>query len=311
MSPFVPDDETLERIAAGESLRSLARELGIAHTTLARSLRRPEVASALRAVKRRLRAQHAKERRAERELRRRARQQARSDRTAYGRQRSADALWSTDAVSTNNQLAAQAVSAGGGIQELVEATGLPTRLAVYESIDPQLAVEALTNDAQHPPSGRQAAGTSRRFVPDQALVARRAAGEPLRSLEKDAGVSPATLSRAFARPEVADELRSQELKLQEQRSEEIEPARQSYATMLADYYAPKISDIWCPVHRRRTYVRNVETSEDQTRLEVAGCCDEAIQELVRWLKIHRPVLSTGAVFTPSGHAPPNATVPPA
>jgi hypothetical protein len=219
-------------------------------------------------------------------------------------------LWSTDAVSTNNQLAAQTVAAGGGIQELVEATGLPTRLAVYESIDPQLAVEALTNDAQRPPRDRQAAGTSRRFVPDQALVARRAAGEPLRSLEKDAGVSPATLSRAFARPEVAEELRLQEVKLQKQRSEETEPEDQD-AAMLVDYLTRKISDIWCPVHRRRTYVRSVGTSEGQPHLEVAGCCDEAIQELVHWLKIHRPVLPNGTVFTPSGHAPASATVPPA
>jgi lambda repressor-like predicted transcriptional regulator len=305
----VPEAALLERIAAGESLRSLARELGVAHTTLSRSLRRPEVAAALRAAKRRLRAQHARERRAEKELRRRARPQARSDRTNHGRsgttRRSDEALWSTDRVSRNDQLAAQTVAAGGGIQELIEATGLPTRLAVYESIDPGLGVEALANDDQRPPS-RQGAGTSRRFTPGPALVARRAARESLRSLEQDAGVSAATLSRAFGRPEVAEEVRVQGLKQQEQRSIDDQ-----YHGALVAHYTSKISDVWCPVHRRRTYVKSVDRSGIETRLEVAGCCQEAIQELMRFLKIHRAVLPTGDVFTPNGSAPANATVPPA
>jgi lambda repressor-like predicted transcriptional regulator len=307
---FTPDAELLERIAAGESLRSLARELGISHTTLVRSLRRPDVAAALRAAELRLRAQRAREGRAEKEMRKRARQQARRDRTNHGRRgttrRSDQALWSTDCVSRNDQLAAKTVAAGGGIQELIEATGLPTRMAVYESIDPGLGVEALANDAQRPPSGRQGAGSSRRFTPSPALIARRAAGESLRSLAVDAGVSAATLSRAFARPEVAEKVRLQQLKQREQQLVE----EQRHAALIA-HYTSKISDIWCPVHQRRTYVRNVESSGSETRLEIAGCCQEAIQELTRWLKIHRAVLPTGDIFTPSGHAPASATVPPA
>jgi hypothetical protein len=130
-------------------------------------------------------------------------------------------------------------------------------------------------------------------------------------LAEDYKVSPSTLSRFFARPEVAEELRSQQLKLQEERTDEADPDDQSYAAMLADHYASKISHIWCPRHKRRTYVRSVDIVGSETRLEVAGCCDEAVQELVHWLQIHRAVLPAGAVLTPAGNAPANATVPPA
>jgi lambda repressor-like predicted transcriptional regulator len=314
----VLDTELLNRIAAGESLRSLGRERGVSHSTLSRRLRRPEMASELRAAKQRLRAQRAKERRVEKELRRRARRQAAANRGRRGRRGEAprrppefEALSGTDLVSRNDELAAKTVAAGGGIQELIEATGLRTRLAVYESIDPEIVVQALANDARRPSSERQGARRSRRFTPDPALIARRAAGEPLRRLAQDAGVSPATLSRSFALPDVADDLRLQQLKLRERQSKESKQDDQSVTALLANHYARKITDIWCPVHNRRTYVTSMETSESETRLEVAGCCEEAIRELMRWLKIHRALPPTGAVFTPSGHAPANATVPPA
>ena len=326
---FMPDAELLERIAAGEeSLRSLGRELGVAHTTLGRWRRRPEVASELRAARQRLRARHAKERRAEKDLRRRARQRAARDRelgAPHGtpqRRRSEFEAWldsrdepsgltSQDRMSRNDELAAQTVAAGGGVQELIEATGFRTRLGVYESIDPQVVEQALANDDRPPSRDWMAASTSRRLVPDRALIYRRAAGESLRRLAEDYKVSPSTLSRFFARPEVAEELRLQQLELQEERTDEADPDDQNYAAMLADHYATKISHIWCPRHKRRTYVRSVDTSGSETRLEVAGCCDEAVQELVRWLQIHRAVLPKGAVFTPAGSAPANATVPPA
>ena len=326
---FVPDAELLERIAAGEeSLRSLGRELGVAHTTLGRWRRRPEVASELRAVQQRLRARHAKERRAEKDLRRRARQQAARDRELGARRgtpqrrRSEVEAWldsrseprgltSQDRVSRNDELAAQTVAAGGGVQELIEATGLPTRLAVYESIDPQLVNRRSRMMIGARREIGMAAGTLRRLVPDPALITRRAAGEPLRRLAEDYGVSPSTLSRFFARPEVAEELRLQQLKLQEQRADEADPDDQRDVAMLADHYASKISDIWCPATGGELTSGAWRHQEGEIRLEVAGCCDEAVQELVRWLKIHRAVLPTGAVFTPAGNAPANATVPPA
>jgi lambda repressor-like predicted transcriptional regulator len=313
---LVLDIELLDRIAAGESVRSVARERDVAHSTLSRRLRRPEGAAGLRAAKQRLRlerkkrsAERAKERQIEKELPRRAREQAARDRELDAQP------WTPgwkDRVSQNDVLAAETVAAGGGIHELIEATGLRTRLNVYELVDPQIVERARKNDRSRPRK-QPDAGMSRRFIPQPELISRRAAGEPLRRLAKDAGVSPATLSRTFARPEVAKELRLQERELKTQQRNEADPDGRNHRpdAILADHYVSKISDIWCPIHRRRTYVTNVATSEADTRLEVAGCCEEAIQELVRWLKIHRAVLPTGTVFTPAGNAPANATVPPA
>ena len=53
--------------------------------------------------------------------------------------------------STNDELADRLVSAGDGIAEVIEATGLPTRLHVYESIDRQIVVRALRNDLRRQP----------------------------------------------------------------------------------------------------------------------------------------------------------------
>lgn len=47
----------------------------------------------------------------------------------------------------------------------------------------------------------------RRLVPDQALIRRRAAGEPLRELASDYDVAHTTLGRYFERPEVQAQLR--------------------------------------------------------------------------------------------------------
>jgi hypothetical protein len=47
----------------------------------------------------------------------------------------------------------------------------------------------------------------RRLVPDQELLRRRAAGEPLRELASDYGVAHTTLGRYFERPEVAKQLK--------------------------------------------------------------------------------------------------------
>src|SRR4051812_4052248 len=82
-----PDEALVERRAAGESLRALADDYGVAHSTLLRYLRRPEVVLELREARRRLparrkeaRAQRASERQLEREVRERAREEAELDR---------------------------------------------------------------------------------------------------------------------------------------------------------------------------------------------------------------------------------------
>ncbi len=74
-----PDAELLRRRAAGEPLRELAPAYGVAHTTLSRYLRRPEVVKQLQQAARLIRAeQQAAEarQRAEQKAERQARRQA-------------------------------------------------------------------------------------------------------------------------------------------------------------------------------------------------------------------------------------------
>jgi len=74
-----PDAELLHRRAAGEPLRELAPAYGVAHTTLSRYLRRPEVVKLLQQAARLIRAeQQAAEarQRAEQKAERQARRQA-------------------------------------------------------------------------------------------------------------------------------------------------------------------------------------------------------------------------------------------
>ena len=78
---LVPDAELIRRRAAGETLRELAPDYDVTHTTLGRYLERPEVrkelkqaAEQLRAAQRAASARRAAERRQEQELRRKARE---------------------------------------------------------------------------------------------------------------------------------------------------------------------------------------------------------------------------------------------
>jgi hypothetical protein len=228
---WAPDEELLERLAAGESYRSVGRAYGVAHTTVSDYLRRPEVVAQLGEVRRRqqverrtLREQTAEERRIERKVRRRARAEGSWDRelrAARGRVRGSDyevwlyaprGLTSQERWSSNDELADQVVSAGGGIAELIEATGLPTRLAVYKSIDAQIVVRALRNERRGLRANELPTSGLRRLKPDAGLIARRVAGEPLRQLAADYGVSHTTLSRYFRRDEVKRMLRSRDRK---------------------------------------------------------------------------------------------------
>lgn len=283
-SRLEPSTKLLERIAAGESVRALAGEIGVAHSTLLRALRRPKVASELDAIKQRQRLEQrnrcAKERGWEKELPRRARELEKRD-ELWGR---AD----EGRLSHNDTVAAQVVTTGGGIQELTAATGLRTRLAVYEAIDPRLVQRARAND-RHRPSEQAAPGD--RFEPSLALIERRAAGESLRSLAPASGVSYSTLSRAFARPHVKTQVLAakRRLHLSLRLEQARRAARNAVLANLAAHYKNKITDVWCLTHHRRTYVRNVEISENQARLEVVACCPEAQKELLRWLEIYRPL----------------------
>jgi uncharacterized protein (DUF433 family) len=220
---LVPDAELVHRRAAGETVRELAADYGVAHTTLGRYFTRPEITSQLkqsgRLVRRERRAaaeRRALERRMEREVRRQAKQQlalegrlraARAVRAAgaaaRGRRRSAYAAWlderharlpltRADLHSRNDELAAQTVADGAGVQAVLEATGLRTRENVLRLIDPVILVQALDNDTAARAVAEPIWDRLRRLVPDPELVRRRAAGESLRRIAADYGVAHTT-----------------------------------------------------------------------------------------------------------------------
>jgi hypothetical protein len=250
---LVPDEALLERRAGGEPLRPLADDYQVAHTTLLRWFRRPEVARELPEARRRVaarrkieRAKRARQEQAERAQRARLRQAAKAERALEPKaeqevkkraleeaERDRElAAWmppeprvdpehawldtheaprvlsSGDRYSANSRRAAEVVAAGGGIAEVMEATGL-SRLNVLQTIDAQIVVRALGQGRRRRPAKRQPSQWSqpegmrlRRLAPDTELIRRRAAGEPLRELAEDYGVSHTSLSRFFRRPDV-------------------------------------------------------------------------------------------------------------
>jgi hypothetical protein len=141
-----------------------------------------------------------------------------ADAAARGRRRSAYAAWlderdarlplsRADLHGRNDELAAQTVAAGAGLQAVLEATGLRTRENVLRLIDPVILVQALDNDVAASALAEPARDRLRRLVPDPELLRRRAAGESLRRIAADYGVAHTTLHRYFQRREVARQLR--------------------------------------------------------------------------------------------------------
>jgi hypothetical protein len=177
-----------------------------------------------RAERRAAATRRAMERQAEQAIRRQAKEQAALARarsaaaaaSAPRPRRSAHEAWLDecdarlpllrgDLRSGSDELAERAVEAGGGIEAVIEATGLRTRENALRALDPAILVRAFDNDtasAAVPADGARL----RRLVPDPELVRRRAAGETLRRLACDYGVAHTTVGRWFARPEVAKRL---------------------------------------------------------------------------------------------------------
>ena len=75
------------------------------------------------------------------------------------------------------------------------------------TLDPVILVRAFANDTAARAAAEPNRDRLRRLAPDPVLIQRRAAGEPLRALAHDYGVSHTTLARYFTRPQVADQLR--------------------------------------------------------------------------------------------------------
>jgi len=184
---LVPDAELIRRRAAGEPLRPLASDYDVAHTTLGRYFERPEVAKQVRQAAKQLQAEQraaaarrSAERRAEQEVRRKAREQAAAERAQARRVRAVVAertsrrrrprsgyeawlderderrpLTRADLHSESDDSAARAAAAGGGMQDVIDATGLRTLENVVSLIDPAILKDAYDNDllrqAQPPP----------------------------------------------------------------------------------------------------------------------------------------------------------------
>jgi hypothetical protein len=209
----------------------LAADYGVVHSTLSRYFARKDVAAQLRAARRALgaegraaKARRVAERQLERTVRRQAEEEAalarsfseggvqprrarRSDFEAWLDDRDARRpLLPQDLRSRSDELAAGAAENGGGIDALIEATGLRTLENLVRNIDPAILVRAYDNDAAAPAFAPPDGSRLRRLSPDLELLHRRAAGEPLRRLAPDYGVTHTTLGRWFARPSVAREI---------------------------------------------------------------------------------------------------------
>jgi hypothetical protein len=182
---LVPDAELVRRRAAGEPLRLLASDYGVEHTTLLRYFQRPGLARQLKQAGKQLRAERraaaarrSAERRKEQEVRRRAREQVTAEReqarrvAAWGelaarrRPRSPYEAWlderdarlpltRADLRTGNDETAARVVAAGGGLQAVIDATGLRTRENVLNLIDPVILKQAFDNDARKQPQPSQ------------------------------------------------------------------------------------------------------------------------------------------------------------
>jgi hypothetical protein len=175
---LVPDAELVRRRAAGETFRDLAPDYGVAHTTLVRYFERPEVVTQVKDAVRQLCAEErvladrrSAERRRERELRREAKAQAAREREyahlAPARQPGANVrrravsdpyeswldehdartpLARAEQYSQSDREAAVVVAGGGGLQAVIDATGLRTIDNVVRLVDPAILRQALDND---------------------------------------------------------------------------------------------------------------------------------------------------------------------
>ena len=114
----------------------------------------------------------------------------------------------------------------------------------------------------------------RRLVPDAELIRRRAAGETFRELAPDYDVWPTTLSRYFARPDVAKQVKqvAKQLKQAEQllRSEEQAAEARWRAEQKAEREARRLAN--------RQTLAEAQTAAGRARPEQAGGVESASAE---------------------------------
>ena len=112
--------------------------------------------------------------------------------------------------SENDYVAKKVVEAGGGVEQIIDATPLRGRKNVIGNIDAQIMARGLANDSKFPANARPDCSRLRKLQPDSELIRRGAEGEATRSLAADYGVSHTTVSRYFRREAVAKQLRRQQ-----------------------------------------------------------------------------------------------------
>jgi hypothetical protein len=196
-------------------------------------------------------------------------------------------LTRADLRSGSDQLAERAVASGGGIEAVIEATGLRTGENVLRSIDPVILVRAFDNEAAAA-AAEPERDRLRRLVHDHQLLCRRAAGEPLRRLAGEYGVAHTTLGRWFARPEVARQLRELTRRLPAGGADKAGTSATAGGAhellrQAAEEHAATMRASSCPVHRQAaTNVRVVEGA-GQYRIEASFCCERAKERALRAL----------------------------
>jgi hypothetical protein len=284
----------------------------VAHTTLSRYFARPEVARELReagpgvrAERRAAAAQRAGERRLQQQVRRRAKEQAALARERARRaaarplRRSPPEAWldehdaqlpltHADLPSRSDELSEGAVCSGGGIEAVIEATGLRTHENALRLIDPAILVQAFDNEAAAAAFAEPERDRLRRLAPDHQLLRRRVAGEPLRRLAPEYGVAHTTLGRWLKRPTVARQLRALARRLPTAGAGEAGSSGAAHGThkllrKTAEERAATIRAISCPVHGRAADVRVVERNGEY-RTEATFCCKRAKERALRALR---------------------------
>lgn len=320
---LVPDEALFERRLSGESLRTLAPDYGVSHTTLLRFFRRPEVTLELREARRRLvvkraeeKARRVEERRLEEDVRKRAKEEAGHDRALeassraegprptdeewFDQRAAPHALISRKRYSAQDRTAAEVVTAGGGVEQVIEATGLRSRENVYRLVDAQIMARALANDVSRSKAASSELPRLRRLAPDEDLLRRRASGESLRDLASDYGVCHTSLSRYFRRPEIAKRLRSEgAAQVKHARRSRPTPAK-SQLTTSSSQAAETLAEIRliraeaqriiCPYHHRRPTISRtpVPATHGEGTLTLEFCCIQSRERFLRRVRKKLP-----------------------
>jgi hypothetical protein len=196
-------------------------------------------------------------------------------------------LTRADLRSRSDELAECAVASGGGIEAVIEATGLRTRENVLRLIDPAILVLAFDNEAAAAAAAEPERDRLRRLVPDHELLRRRAAGEPLRRLAAEYGVAHTTLGRWFARPAVTRQLRELARRLPaggavEGANNGAARGAQELQRKAAQERAATMRANSRPVHGRAPDVRVLEGAGEY-RIEASFCCVRAKERALRAL----------------------------